>query len=212
MNDDCAKRCSAAANEYDRSAEQKNWRGPEVVFGLAYAFVEPGQSLLDIGIGTGLSAALFHKAGLAVHGMDLSPQMLEACRAKGFTADLTQHDLTVAPYPYDTASMDHAVSVGVLNHFGDLRTVFSEVSRIVRPGGIFGFVVEHREAGQEGSYDICPPNAPAGTTHTMYRHGADDISELLANNSFTMLRSLEFPVMHGGGQPLRAMAYIVRRG
>lgn len=211
MSNGFARQCSAAANEYDRSAEQKNWRGPEVVFGLAYAFVEPGQSLLDIGIGTGLSATLFHKAGLAVYGMDLSPQMLEACRDKGFAADLTQHDLTVAPYPYDSALMDHAVSVGVLNHFGDLRTVFSEVSRIVRPGGIFGFVVEHREAGQECSYHICPPNAPAGTTHTMYRHGADDISQLLSDNSFTMLRSLEFPVMHGGGQPLRAMAYIVRR-
>ena len=207
-----AQQCSRAANEYDRSAEHKNWRGPEVVFGLAYAFVEPGQSLLDIGIGTGLSAALFHKAGLVVYGMDLSPQMLEACRGKGFTSDLTEHDLTVAPYPYDTASMDHAVSVGVLNHFGDLRTVFSEVARIVRRGGIFGFVAEHREAGQEGSYDISPPNAPAGETHTMYRHGADDISGLLTANGFTVLRSLEFPVIHGGGQALRAMACIVRRG
>ncbi len=106
--------------------------------------------------------------------------------------------------------MDHAVPVGVLNHFGDLRTVLSEVARIVRSGGTFGFVVEHREAEQEGSYDICPPNAPTGETHTMYRHGVEDITQILADNGLTMLRSLESPVNHGGGQALRAMACSVR--
>jgi len=66
------------ARDYDRKAEQYDWRGPEVAFGLSYAFVSPGQSLLDIGIGTGLSSILFHKARLGVHGMDLSAEMLEA--------------------------------------------------------------------------------------------------------------------------------------
>jgi|GEM_PF-5571654 len=71
---------------YDEEAEATGWFGPEVAFGLAYAHVHHGQSILDIGIGTGLGSALFKKAGLQVHGMDISPEMLEACRKKGFDA------------------------------------------------------------------------------------------------------------------------------
>lgn len=73
---------SSVASDYDRKAEEYDWRGPEVAFGLSYAFVSPGESVLDIGIGTGLSSVLFHKAGLRVYGMDVSPQMLEACSGK----------------------------------------------------------------------------------------------------------------------------------
>jgi SAM-dependent methyltransferase len=103
----------AIVEAYDNEAEASGWFGPEVVFGLAYTNVQPGQSILDIGIGTGLGSVLFQKAGLKVHGTDISPRMLDACRSKGFTA-LQLHDLSTPPYPYDSESMDHTVCVGVL--------------------------------------------------------------------------------------------------
>jgi len=130
---------SSMAKDYDSKAEEYDWRGPEVVFGLSYAFVNPGDTVLDIGIGTGLGSALFHKAGLHVYGMDASPQMLAACGSKGFALDLTEHDLTAEPYPYETASMDHAVCLGVLNFFSDLSPVFRQVARIIRDDGVFTF-------------------------------------------------------------------------
>ena len=68
---------------YDKQAEVSGWFGPEVVFGLAYTHVHPGQTILDIGIGTGLGSVLFRKAGLKIHGMDISPEMLDTCRRKG---------------------------------------------------------------------------------------------------------------------------------
>ena len=88
---------SSLASHYDSKAEEYNWRGPEVVFGLSYSFVNPGESVLDIGIGTGLGSALFHKAGLHVYGMDVSTEMLDACRSKGFATDLKKHDLGSTP-------------------------------------------------------------------------------------------------------------------
>lgn len=81
---------------YDDAAEASGWYGPEVVFGLSYKFVRPGQTVLDIGIGTGLGSVLFRKAGLKIHGMDNSQQMLDACREKGFTS-LRRHDLGKTP-------------------------------------------------------------------------------------------------------------------
>ena len=44
----------ARAAFYDDEAEVTGWFGPEVVFGLAYMHLFPGQSILEIGIGTGL--------------------------------------------------------------------------------------------------------------------------------------------------------------
>jgi hypothetical protein len=42
------------AATYDDEAEACGWFGPEVAFGLTYKYVQAGQSILDIGIGTGL--------------------------------------------------------------------------------------------------------------------------------------------------------------
>ena len=81
---------------YDKEAEATGWYGPEVVFGLTYAHIESGQSMLDIGIGTGLGSILFLKAGLEIHGMDISPQMLDVCCSKGFSS-LHLHNLIKTP-------------------------------------------------------------------------------------------------------------------
>ena len=87
---------SQAANEYDNQARATNWFGPEVVFGLAYEFVRPGDCLLDLGIGSGLSSILFHQAGLRVFGLDGSNEVLNVCKSKNFAEELKQHDLADA--------------------------------------------------------------------------------------------------------------------
>ena len=70
--------------KYDQEATATGWLGPEVAFGLAYKYINHGQKILDIGIGTGLGSILFYKAGLNVFGMDVSNEMLAACHSKGF--------------------------------------------------------------------------------------------------------------------------------
>ena len=202
------------ARDYDRTAAEYGWIGPEIVFGLAYAHVNPGQSILDIGIGTGLGTQLFHKAGLNVYGMDKSPEMVEACRSKGFTAGLRQHDLTAVPYPFETDSMDHAVSIGVLNFFSDLQPVFGEVARIVRDGGVFAFVVGERAPGEPASFVVGPEHTQTGGSVTMYRHGTEQIGQLMEANGFTLLNSLAFTIPmdaeHKHLLPIKA--YVVRLG
>ncbi len=68
--------------QYDMKSQKANWLDPEIVFGLAYQDTAPGETILDVGIGTGLASVLFHKAGLRVKGMDFSSEMLEVCRKK----------------------------------------------------------------------------------------------------------------------------------
>ena len=87
----------AYAADYDAQVQTYDCHVAEVLFGLCYEFIQPGQRLLDVGIGSGISAQLFAKAGLEIYGMDFSPAMLDICRAKGFAADLKQHDLLQLP-------------------------------------------------------------------------------------------------------------------
>jgi len=213
MNPEDALDGSSLASRYDSDAEEYDWRGPEVVFGLTYSFVNPGESVLDIGIGTGLGSVLFHKAGLHVYGMDVSTEMLEACRSKGFAVDLKNHDLTLESYPYGEASLDHAVCLGVLHFFRDLRIVFTEVSRILRDNGIFAFVVGDRQPGDESRFVVGREDTGADSSVAMYRHGMEEIKSLLNGNHFELVRCLEFPVSmdRERNKTSRAKAYAARR-
>jgi predicted TPR repeat methyltransferase len=178
---------------YDEEAEATGWYGPQVVFGLTYAYVQPGQSMLDIGIGTGLGSILFLKGGLEIHGMDISPQMLDACRGKGFSS-LRLHDLSKIPYPFDSESIDHAVCTGVFNFFSDLSPVFQESHRILRKGGLFAFVVGDRTGNEAHAIEVGAEHTKSEKTVTMYLHSAKQIAELMARYGFEPMRDLSFTV------------------
>jgi ubiquinone/menaquinone biosynthesis C-methylase UbiE len=206
-------RSESFADSYDRKAEGCNWRGPEVAFGLLYEFVSAGESILDIGIGTGLSSTLFHKAGLRVFGIDRSAEMLDTCRQKGFATDLRQHDLIAEPYPYDSASMDLAVCIAVLDFFEDKSPVFREAARILRDRGTFVFAVTDREPSQSVQYTANRDSGQPDSTMTFYRRSEKEIHELLRQHSFEPLKFVGFTVFMNpdGTDPLDMKAYLARR-
>jgi predicted TPR repeat methyltransferase len=203
----------AMVEAYDEEARATGWLGPEVAFGLAYEYIQPGQSILDIGIGTGLGSIPFRKAGLKVYGMDVSQEMLDASRSKGFT-DLARHDLTKRPYPYDSESLDHVVCVGVLQLFSDLSPVFGESARILHKGGLFVFVVGDRTENEALEVVVGAEHTKLGVPMTMYRHSARQISIWITGNGFTPLQSLAFTVYmdREKTRSLQASAHLVRKG
>jgi len=129
----------AYASEYDEQILAYECHIADVVFGLCYEYIQPGQRLLDLGIGSGISAVLFSKAGLQVSGMDFSPAMLELCRAKGIAGELKQHNLQQTPWPFSSDKFDHLICCGVLHFLSDLEVVFGESYRLLKDGGIFAF-------------------------------------------------------------------------
>ncbi len=208
---------SQAAKQYDQQARKTNWFGPEVVFGLTYEFVLPGETLLDIGIGSGLSSMPFHKAGLRVYGLDGSIEVLKVCAAKGIAEDLKLHDLRDAPLPYPPEFTNHIVCVAVLNSFRDLRVLFKEFARILCSGGILAFTVEEQKPGQAESYPInrveVEEQPKAETAVTLYRHSQSTIMELLERNGFGLLKSLEFVAFEYPAENTHVLfkAYVARK-
>ncbi|HVR42766.1 MAG TPA: class I SAM-dependent methyltransferase [Thermoanaerobaculia bacterium] len=102
---------------------------------LSAAGLEAGMRILDVAAGTGLvlrsAADITGRDGLAV-GLDPSPGMLREC-ARACAAPLLQgrgEQLPFASESFEMVSMGYA-----LRHVADLRVLFSEFLRVLRPGG-----------------------------------------------------------------------------
>lgn len=134
-----ASQHDAYAGDYDNQIRAYDCYIADLLFGLCYEYAQPGKRLLDAGIGSGLSAQLFAKAGLHVFGMDFSPAMLEICQAKGFAAGLMLHDIQQAPWPYPSKGFDFLVCCGVLHFIADLENIFAEARRVLGENGVFAF-------------------------------------------------------------------------
>lgn len=103
---------------------------------VAFAGLPAGARVLDAGCGPGLVAEAFLAAGYAVHGVDLSGEMVrrarERCARFGDRASFEQGSVLGLALP----TFDAAVSRFVLHHVEDpLAFVRAQVER-VRPGGI----------------------------------------------------------------------------
>jgi len=203
---------SVNQNAYDAEAEATGWLGPEIAFDLMHPHLEPGQSVLEIGVGTGLAAARFQRAGLSVHGLDIEPAMLDVCRGKGLT-HLIRHDLRRIPYPYPARSMHGVVCVGVFQFFRRLEAVFREVARILCPDGLFVFVVGDRAGSEETSWVVEAALTHTGRPVTMYRHSERQIVSWLTPAGLVPLDQVAFTVFmdRARTRTLPARAYLAQR-
>ena len=108
------------------------------------ARLAPGESVLDVGCGTG-ALAIAAKAAVGsggdVCGVDASPQMVARARRKAEKAGVDVGFETVAveslPFPDDT--FDAVLSSLMLHHLTNegQRQGVSEIARVLKPGGRF---------------------------------------------------------------------------
>ena len=101
----------------------------------------PGARVLDLGCGTGLELeALFALNPTAkVTGIDLSPVMLDALRAKFPEKDVTLIQGSYFDVPFGEAAFDAAVSVESLHHFpaDDKEALYRRLCAALADGGVF---------------------------------------------------------------------------
>lgn len=107
---------------------------------------------LDVACGTGYLAIGLKRAGIAadVHGCDLSPKMLERCRANAASAGASV-TLTLADaerLPYATDSFDLVCARGALHHVPDPAGALREMRRVLTPGGTAIVLAEPTPSGE----------------------------------------------------------------
>jgi len=132
------------ARHYDGDlVDELGWDAPlRTVEYLARHLAPAGTTrVLDAGAGSGLVGEALAGLGYGeVHALDLSPGMLEVCRAKGVYADLHRGELG-KPLALPEAHYDAVVAVGVLTAGHAGPECFPELTRVVRPGGRLVFAL-----------------------------------------------------------------------
>jgi SAM-dependent methyltransferase len=103
---------------------------------------KPGDRVLDAGCGCGLDAfiaAYLADPGKAI-GLDLTSEMLAVAQSSAEifkNGNVEFHEGSLERLPFENNYFDMAISNGVLNLVPDKRAAFSEIARVLRPGGAF---------------------------------------------------------------------------
>ncbi len=197
---DSIKAHNEEACEYDQQVRDYRSHAHDVMFGMVFEYVQSRETLLDIGIGTGLASWPFAKTGLRVFGLDGSVEMLKVCESKAFVEELKQFDLRTVPLPYPDHSFDHAICCGVFHFFGELVPIVSEVSRVMKTGGIFAFTIagqtpEEEEAARDDSRSYLM--RPTAWDVSIYAHSDGYIEEVLKGHGFETLKAQKILMWSG---------------
>ncbi|PKN19552.1 MAG: hypothetical protein CVU65_17955 [Deltaproteobacteria bacterium HGW-Deltaproteobacteria-22] len=108
---------------------------------VSVAEIQPGQTVLDLGCGAGLDLLLAAgKTGPTgrVIGVDMTQRMLDQARANVNAAGHSNVELrlgTIEDLPVEDASVDWVISNCVINLSPEKNRVWSELFRVLRPGG-----------------------------------------------------------------------------
>jgi arsenite methyltransferase len=124
--------------------------------------LEPGERVLDVGSGAGtdsLVAAQMVGPEGHVTGIDMTPEMLAKARtgARELGAENVEFlEGEAEELPFPDASFDVVISNGVIDLVPDKNAVFSEIHRVLRPGGRIQIadVTIQNPVGEEGKRKI----------------------------------------------------------
>lgn len=124
--------------------------------------LEPGERVVDVGSGAGfdsfIAAGQVGASGRVV-GVDMTPEMLAKSRATlgdlGFDHVEFREGLAES-LPVEDAWADAIISNGVVNLCADKRAVFSDMRRVLKPGGCLQFadIANGRPVPPEALRDI----------------------------------------------------------
>jgi SAM-dependent methyltransferase len=100
------------------------------------------QRAADLACGTGRTGVWLKQRGVqTVHGIDLTPQMLEQAAAKEAYEQLQIAD--VANTPLASSTYDLCMLVLADEHLAELAPVYREANRLLVPGGTFVLIGYH---------------------------------------------------------------------
>lgn len=159
-----------------------------------------GDSVLDLGCGTGLLAAELAREGRVIDGVDLSPRMLQHARAKGLYRQL--HASELVAFLIDARSeWELITATDVFIYVANLQPVYDALLPRLAPGGWFAFSLE-RSADEA-------TQLPAATGR--YRHSPERAAAELAAAGFTDIARESIVLRFESDQPVAGELVLARR-
>ena len=169
------------------------------------AGIKPGDSVLDVGCGTGdLTLAAARQVGATgkVYGIDAAPEMITVARGKAARThtpvDFRAEVIERLPFPDD--SFDVVLSSLMFHHLPDdlKRQGLAEVRRVLKPGGRLLIVDMKRGTDAHAHLSL------AMLLHGNMRQGLHDYALMVREAGFTAIETGDMPMIGVGF--LRAQA------
>jgi len=144
---------------------------------------QPKERILDLGCGDGQLTQRLAATGARVEGVDASPEMAAAARARGVTAQVGNAEAL----PFADTTFDAVFSNAALHWVRDQDAMLAEVHRVLKSGGRFvaemgghgniaairvaliAALARHGLADREDGVNYYPTEE--GYTHRLERHG-----------------------------------------
>jgi ubiquinone/menaquinone biosynthesis C-methylase UbiE len=146
----CQSDLSAAAErrQYFEEIRRKRYEGREWHVPEVARFGEfKGKSVVEIGCGIATDGMEFARRGANYTGVDLTPQGIEMARERfGLFGVRGQFVVANAEegLPFETGSIDHVYSFGVIHHAPYPERIVKEIHRVLKPGGTFNVMLYNR--------------------------------------------------------------------
>lgn len=177
------QRATWALGEYDRIADGLTISTDQT---LRVARVRPGEQVLDLATGTGITAIAARERGAKVTGVDLTPELIavaqDKAREAGFT-DIRFQEGDAEALPFADASFDVVLSTCGHMFAPDQPKVAAELARVTRPGGRVVFLAWAPDGGLGNWFRITnkhvPP--PPGLASPFNWGDAEKVRALLGN-------------------------------
>jgi ubiquinone/menaquinone biosynthesis C-methylase UbiE len=167
---------------------------------LRPARLQPGESVLDVGCGTGsLAIAAKRQVGLTgvVHGIDASPEMIARADRKAARAgfDVVFRNAGAQTLPFGDAQFDAVLTTLVLHHLPRKarEQCAREIRRVLEPGG--------RVLAVDFAAPTEKERRPLFHRH---RHGHVDVDEIGA-----LFSGAGFAVVDSGGVGFRNLQFVL---
>ena len=149
----------AAADGY--AVSEVHAKGDSLAVLLELVKPQPDWQALDVATGAGHTALLFAPHVAHVIASDLTEQMVAKASELAEARGLTNVETRVADaeaLPFDDGTFDLVTCRIAAHHFPNLRQVFDEFARVLKPGGVLGFtdnvtVPNKQAAGYYNAYE-----------------------------------------------------------
>lgn len=102
------------------------------------------ESVLDLGCGNGRALGMAKERGAKeISGLDLSENMVKTAK-KNLPEGIFEQG-SIEELPFADNSFSHIMSIEALYYVGNLEKAFSEIARVLKPGGKFAMAIDYYE-------------------------------------------------------------------